>query len=62
MEVRLSETLATARAALKKSNFGYAGELYQRAAKYASKLGDIPKATRFSEQAEDCFKRARKRT
>ncbi|NHI92286.1 MAG: hypothetical protein EAX96_07260 [Candidatus Lokiarchaeota archaeon] len=61
LEVRLSETLANARTAVKKENFGYAGELYQRAAKIASKLGDIPKSTRFSEQAESYFRKSKTR-
>ncbi|MHA1785458.1 MAG: hypothetical protein ACTSVE_09675 [Candidatus Helarchaeota archaeon] len=60
LEVRLSETLASARAAIKKSNFRYAGDLYQRAAKIASRLGNVSKSTRFSEQAESCYKKARK--
>jgi len=60
IEVSLSEALTNARDAMKRSNYKYAGELYQKAAKYASKLGDISKSTRFSEQAESCFKKARK--
>ena len=62
LEVRLSETLANARTAIKKENYRYAGELYQRAAKIASKLGDMSKSSRFSEQAENYFKKAKSKS
>ncbi|MFX0141225.1 MAG: hypothetical protein ACFFDN_46730, partial [Candidatus Hodarchaeota archaeon] len=61
LEVRLSETLNSARQAIRKKNFNYAAELYQRAAKISSKLGDIDKAQRFSERAEELYKRGKKK-
>ncbi|NVM04060.1 MAG: hypothetical protein HWN67_17145 [Candidatus Helarchaeota archaeon] len=61
LEVRLSETLNSARQAIRKKNFNYAAELYQRAAKISSKLGDLDKAKKFSERAEELYKRGKKK-
>ncbi len=61
LEVRLSEILNSAREAIRKKNFNYAAELYQRAAKTSSKLGDLDKAKRFSERAEELYKRGKKK-
>ncbi|MHA1378174.1 MAG: hypothetical protein ACTSRG_07310 [Candidatus Helarchaeota archaeon] len=61
LEVRLSETLNSARHAVRKNNFGYAAELYQRAAKIASKLGKYDKVKRFSERAEEYYKKRKKK-
>ncbi|MHA1383053.1 MAG: hypothetical protein ACTSR3_04745 [Candidatus Helarchaeota archaeon] len=60
LEVRISETLNSARQAVRKKNFSYAAELYQRAAKLSSKLGNIDKAKKFSERAEEYYKKSKK--
>ncbi|MHC1590605.1 MAG: hypothetical protein ACXQS8_00800, partial [Candidatus Helarchaeales archaeon] len=61
LEIQLSNLLGDARFEIRKNNFLKAGQLYKKAAKIASQLGDTEKVKRFSEQADYYLRKAKKK-